>query len=170
METNHLPTIDWNKTQPGLCCPEFDPKTWDGLDLHFRDKLFVRTETRCLIHFPVNMGSVFARIWNKIKEAHADEEEFAVLSHDSSAWRSEHLFNVSHEVPGVENVRLTGDYLTHVFEGPYRDIPEWVREMGEIVKARGKAMGKLYFYYTTCPKCAKARGKNYLVGIAELNG
>ncbi|MGE5758418.1 MAG: hydrolase [Sideroxydans sp.] len=29
-------------------------------------------------------------------------------------------------------------------------------------------MRKLYFYYTTCPKCAKKYGKNYVVILAEV--
>ncbi|MHC1707784.1 MAG: hydrolase [Bacteroidales bacterium] len=27
---------------------------------------------------------------------------------------------------------------------------------------------KTYFYYTTCPKCAKAYGKNYVVSLVEV--
>ena len=156
--------------EPGRCCPAFDPAVWEGLELHFRDKHFVRTETRSLFHVPLNIGEVFGRTWNAIKKAQADEDEFVVLSNDSSPWRGEHFFNVRRTVPGEENVTLSGDYLAHVFEGPYRDAPKWVREMEQIVQARGKNMGKLYFYYTSCPKCAKARGKNYVVGIAALNG
>jgi len=30
------------------------------------------------------------------------------------------------------------------------------------------AMEKLFFFYTTCPKCAKAYGKNYVVLLAKV--
>jgi hypothetical protein len=33
---------------------------------------------------------------------------------------------------------------------------------------RGRTLETLYFFYTTCPKCAKHYGKNYVVGIAKL--
>lgn len=168
MDLNHLPTIDWSKSQPGCCCPEFNPAEWESLELHFRDKAFVRAHTRSFLHIPLNIGSVFARTWNAIKSAHADEQEFVVMSDDSGTWHGEHFFNVSHEVEGADNVRLSGDYLTHVFEGPFSHSPRWVGEMKNIVEARGQTMGRLFFYYTTCPKCAKARGKNYVVAIAEL--
>jgi hypothetical protein len=28
--------------------------------------------------------------------------------------------------------------------------------------------GKVYFFYTTCPKCAEAYGKSYVVGVVEV--
>jgi hypothetical protein len=36
------------------------------------------------------------------------------------------------------------------------------------VASKQKAMQKLYFFYTTCPKCAKAYGKNYVVLLAQI--
>ena len=29
-------------------------------------------------------------------------------------------------------------------------------------------MQRLFFYYTTCPRCAKQYGKNYVVGLAQV--
>jgi hypothetical protein len=29
-------------------------------------------------------------------------------------------------------------------------------------------MEKMYFFYTTCPKCAKVYGKNYTVLLAKI--
>ena len=40
--------------------------------------------------------------------------------------------------------------------------------MREHVQARGKELRRLLFFYTTCPKCAKAYGKNYVVLLAEV--
>ena len=42
------------------------------------------------------------------------------------------------------------------------------RETQEYVTAQGQQMRKLYFFYTTCPKCAKHYGKNYVVAFAEV--
>lgn len=33
---------------------------------------------------------------------------------------------------------------------------------------KGRTLEKLYFGYTTCPKCAKAYGKNYVVLFAKV--
>jgi len=40
--------------------------------------------------------------------------------------------------------------------------------MEDYVKSRDREMEKLYFYYTTCPKCAKHYGKNFVVGFARV--
>ncbi len=36
------------------------------------------------------------------------------------------------------------------------------------VQSKNKKLKKFYFYYTTCPKCAKKYGKNYVVLLAEI--
>jgi hypothetical protein len=95
-------------------------------------------------------------------------DQFIVLSHDPSAWRSEHYFSVARDVPGQEMVQMSGDYFTKVFEGPYKNAPRWEKQMEDYVKSKGKRAKKTYFFYTTCPKCAKFYGKNYMVAVSEI--
>jgi hypothetical protein len=167
MEPNRLPTYDQSHNETG-CCPRFDPAPWEGQELHLRDKAFVRAKTISLFHIPLNMGSVFEATSKAIKDAGAEEAAFAVLSRDLSPWSAEHLFAVSKPVPGVENVTLSGDFVTHVFEGPYSEAAKWCKDMERYAEAKGRHVDKLYFFYTTCPKCAKHYGKNYVVGIAQV--
>ncbi|MCW9023356.1 MAG: hypothetical protein OQK73_01625 [Gammaproteobacteria bacterium] len=168
MEVNALPNYDMSDN-PTNCCPRFNPDGWDDQELHFKDKLFVKVKTRSLFHIPINMGLVFPKTLAAIEKAHAmSEDNFIVLSHDPSAWTSEHYFSVNHDVPNQEMIHLSGDYFTHVFEGPYKNAPKWEKEMEAIVKQQGRQAGKTYFFYTTCPKCAKFYGKNYLVAVTEL--
>jgi len=167
METNQLPHYDTSINTTG-CCPKFNPEGWDGQALHFREKPFVRATTISALHVPVNMGKVFSRVQKHIDEVGAaNPESFIVLSRDPSAWQGEHLFSVSKEVPGEEMTTLSGDFVTRVFEGDYTQAREWYGEMKQAVTDAGKAPGQVWFFYTTCPKCAKAYGKNYVVGVAE---
>lgn len=168
METNALPRFD-QSDKPTGCCARFKPEGWDGQDLHFRDKLFVKARTRSLFHIPLNMGRVFPKTFRAIEDARASSDDnFIVLSRDKSAWTGEHYFAVTREVPGQEMVRMSGDFLTRVFEGPYRDMPKWEKQLEEAVRARGKELKGSYFFYTTCPKCARFYGKNYVVGVVEV--
>ena len=168
METNALPKYDMSDN-PTNCCPRFNPAGWGNQELHFRDKLFLKAKTRSLFHIPINMGSVFPRTLQAMEAANAiNENNFIVLSHDPSAWTGEHYFAVDKEIPGQEMVRLSGDYLTKIFEGPYRQQPNWEKQMRALVEGKGQQAKKIYFFYTTCPKCAKVYGKNYVVGVAEL--
>ena len=167
MQTNALPHFDDSDNTTG-CCPRFNPEGWDGQELHFKDKPFIRATTKNAMHIPLNMGAVFARVQNHLQDAGAyDPDGFIVLSRDLSPWQAEHLFSVSRPVPGEEATTLTGDFVTKVFEGPYRDAKHWYREMAALAHERGAATEEIYFFYTTCPKCAKAYGRNYVVGVAR---
>lgn len=75
---------------------------------------------------------------------------------------------ISKDIPGARTTTLSGTFLAKVFEGPYREMRNWIGEMKSFVKNREKAIQKLYFYYTTCPKCAMKYGKNYVVILAQM--
>jgi hypothetical protein len=121
------------------------------------------------MHIPLNIGLVFKKTLGRIQDAGAaPSDERLTLSTDPSPWRGEHLFAVTKDVPGAEMTTLSGRYLTKVFEGPYRDAGKWARETASFVASKGKQLRKLYFFYTTCPKCAKHYGENYVVAFAEV--
>lgn len=168
METNRTPHYLASDNPTG-CCPRFDPAGWDGQHLHFEDKLFARAKTHSLFHIPMDMGAVFGRTQAAIEAGQAqDIDQFIVLSHELSPWSAEHLFAVDRVVPGVEMTRLSGDFATRVFDGPFSDAPKWSAELRADLAARGEEASEVYFFYTTCPKCAKAYGHNYVVGVARL--
>ena len=64
--------------------------------------------------------------------------------------------------------KISGTFLSKVFEGHYKDAGKWAKEMKDYVNSKGKKIKKLYFFYTTCPRCAKAYGKNYTVILAKI--
>jgi hypothetical protein len=168
MQTNTLPRSDMSVNTTG-CCPKFNPQGWDAQGLHFRDKRFVRATTRSLMHVPLNMGKVFARVMAHIDKAGAlDASDYIVLSRDTSAFAAEHMFAVPKAVADEEMTTLSGDFITKVFEGPYKNAEQWRKDMADLVHARGSEPKSIWFFYTTCPKCAKAYGENYVVGVAEL--
>lgn len=168
METNALPKYDMSDN-PTNCCPRFKPEGWDGRELHFKDKLFVKAKTISFFHIPLNMGSVYPKTFEAIKNADAQsEDDFIVLSYDPSPWRGEHYFSVTKAVSGEEMAHMSGDFLTKVFEGPYKNAPKWGKEMEILVKSKGKEVKRTYFFYTTCPKCAKYYGRNYMVAVSEI--
>lgn len=167
MVQTSLPKCSQEQSETG-CCPRFEPSPWDQQEFRFQDRLFVRDRTINFLHVPLSMGRMVRRAWSKIQSAEAASEEFVMLSTDPSPWRGEHYFAVTKEVPKADNVTLSGLFLTKVFEGPYRDAGKWVRETQAYVESKGRKMKRLFFYYTTCPKCAKHYGKNYVVAFAEV--
>lgn len=168
MNQNDLPKWDQSDNETG-CCPRFKPEGWDAQELHLKDKPFVRATTISALHMPLNMGSTFERVQTHMTDAGAvDPDDYIILSRDVSPWGAEHYFAAQKEVPGEQNVTLSGDFITRVFEGPYRDAGKWHAAMQDAVRARGAEPGEVYFFYTTCPKCAKVYGQNYVVGVARI--
>jgi len=168
MQTNQLPHYDDSVNTTG-CCAKFNPEGWDGEELHFDDKKFVRAETMAAMHIPINTGKVFTRVLGAIDKAGAyDNDNFIVLTNHVSPWKGEHYFAVDRDIEAEEMTSLSGDFVTKVFEGPYRDAGKWHEEMRQLVRGLGAEPGKVYFFYTTCPKCAKTYGKNHVVGLAEI--
>jgi hypothetical protein len=165
MVTATLPNLNTDNRETG-CCPRFDPTRWDGAEIEFHDRPFVRATTINFMHVPLNMGRMMKKTWRKIQAA--DAVQFLVLSTDPSPWRGEHYFAVTKDVPDAEMVTLSGRFLTKVFEGPYRNAGKWAQDMKEFVASTGKELKKLYFFYTTCPRCAKRFGKNYVVAFVQV--
>jgi hypothetical protein len=84
-------------------------------------------------------------------------------------WGADIYIDVAKNVPGAQMATLFGKFLTKVFEGQYQDAGKWAVAMKKYVDDKGKKLKKLYFSYTTCPKCAKAYGKNYVVLFAQID-
>lgn len=168
MRVNQLPAFDRSDVPTG-CCPRFNPSGWDDLLLTFERKPFVRASTISALYLPLNGASPFRATMNAVEQAYAREGTFLVLSNDDSPWYAEHLFAVDQDVPGADMVHLSGTYLTKVFEGAYHHAVGWVSQMESVVESRGKHMDMLYFFYTTCPRCAAASGKNHVVALAQVS-
>lgn len=154
------------------CCPVFDTELWDNKIHEWVDKPFIRDYLPQFLHMPLPsmMGKVIGRMWKKAKDAGAAPEmkDFLLLAYDPSPWKSELYMNVTKEVPGAENVKLTGTFVSKVFDGPYNHVPKYLKEFQGYLDSTGKKAKKYYFYFTTCPKCAKKYGHNYIVAFAEV--
>jgi hypothetical protein len=155
-------------TDPDECCPRFDPGPWDGKELQWQDKRFVKDRVRSFLRIPLNFGAVMTRNVGPIEAAGAKPDPVVVLSDESSLWGSDVYIEVTKDVPGASMATISGTFLSKVFEGPYGSMRKWIEEMKAFVESKGKSPQKLYFFYTTCPKCAKYYGKNYVVLLAEI--
>lgn len=161
-----------NYKDPSVCCPPFDPVPWEEKTIVWNEKPFITAPVCQLFHIPLpgSIARTVNKLWSAAEAAEAAPEvqDFLMLAHDPSPWRSDFYLAVTHPVAGISNVTLSGTFLTKVFDGPYRDVPKWIRQTGQYVAAKGHSVLKYYFYYTTCPKCAKKYGHNYVVIFAQV--
>ncbi|MCE5185719.1 MAG: hypothetical protein LLF76_06295 [Planctomycetaceae bacterium] len=151
------------------CCARFNPERWDEKEVVWDNKLFVKDRVRCFFYMPLNFSKVIVRQLEKIDKADAYTPEPPVcLSDHTSKWNMDLYIEVAKPVNGAENTPLSGTYLTKVFEGPFKDTRIWCEQMKDWVARKGKAIKRTLMYYTTCPKCAKHYGKNYVVYFAQV--
>lgn len=154
------------------CCPRFNPDNWDDQSFEWKDKPFIKDSIPEFLHMPLPsmVGKVMTRMCKKVEESDAmpDKKDFICLAYDPSPWKGEYYMAVTHEVQNAENVTISGNFITRVFDGPYNAVPNWIKVMDALLEGKGLKAKKYYFYYTTCPKCAKAYGHNYVVVFAEI--
>lgn len=157
-------------TDDQVCCPRFNPEPWDGKTITWQGKRFVQDRVTSLFHIPLNYGAVMARMDKAIQAAGAGLEAPVMLSDENSLWGADVFVEAAKEVPGAKMASISGTFMCKVFEGPFSQAGRWLGEMKAWLDSEGKRYSKLYFYYTTCPKCAKKYGKNYVVLLAKIDG
>ncbi|MFC1727344.1 hydrolase [Patescibacteria group bacterium] len=154
------------------CCQKFNPSLWDEKVHQWKGKRFIKDTLPQLFHmpFPPMIGRMIQRQWKKAQTAGAAPKmkDFLWLAHDPSPWKSEHYIAVTKKVPDAHNTKLSGTFISKVFDGPFNAVPKWIKEMDRYLAEKGKKSIKYYFYFTTCPKCAKKYGHNYVVSFAQV--
>jgi effector-binding domain-containing protein len=155
------------------CCPIFDPKPWDEITHEWNEKLFIIETIPQIFHIPLPgvLNKTITRMWEMAQKYNieTDMKDFLLLSYDPSPWKSELYLSVTREHEEIGNIiKLSGTFMSKVFDGPYKDIPKYIKIMEEYLHKNNKTAKKYYFYYTTCPKCAKKYGHNYIVAFAEV--
>lgn len=150
------------------CCPKFNPQPWDGKTFEWKDKKFIRDKVFTLFYMPINFGSVIKKLMKKVDSANGKCQDWMGLSDHTSKWNMDIYLAVNKEIAGVENITLGGKFFSKVYEGPYKNTGKWCKDFEAIAKNKGHQIKKQYMWYTTCPKCAKKWGKNYVVIVGEV--
>jgi hypothetical protein len=165
-----LPDTYTDVNETGCCAiPNIDD--WDEKVVQFDNKRFIREYTKSVFFVPTNMDKVMRSLSETAVTAGAimPPDQGMILSRDLSPFKAEQLYAVSKEVDGADNVLLSGSFATKVFEGDYKNAKSWHDELAKYVTKLGKQSKEFYFFYTTCPNCAKHYGKNYTIGLARIS-
>jgi effector-binding domain-containing protein len=150
------------------CCPRFNPEPWTDTTVVWKDKLFLQDRIMTFFHIPLNFGQIVVKNTEKIKNAEALPSVPLMLYDDNSLFGSDVYIAVKKNVPDAKMTKISGTFLSKVFEGSFEKTGEWIKKMNEYVKSKGKKLKKIFFFYTTCPACAKYYGKNYVVVLAKI--
>ncbi|MBN2378046.1 MAG: hypothetical protein JXD22_16735 [Sedimentisphaerales bacterium] len=152
-----------------ICCPKFEPAPWDNTTHKWTDKKFIRDKVFSIFYMPINFGKVMKKLDKLVKKANGTIPNGLGLSDHTSKWNMNVYLAVDKEIPEAENVTLSGEFFSKVYEGPYKDTPKWCKDFEALAKSKNLSIKKQFMWYTTCPKCAKEYGKNYVVIIGKTD-
>jgi hypothetical protein len=151
-----------------ICCPRFNPEGWNEKTVVWENKKFVKDHVFTLFYMPLNFGKVMKRLDEKVRHAGATMPEALLLADHTSKWNMDVYLAVDREVAGAENTALSGKFYSKVYEGPFKDTGKWCQDFEKHMRSKGLSIKKMYMWYTTCPKCAKKYGKNYVAIVARV--
>lgn len=161
-------SVESNTIKETGCCPPFNPSLWDYKVVEWDNKKFIRDKVFTAFYMPVNFGGVMKRVMALVDKAGASVQDNMCLSDHTSKWNMDVLVAVDKEVPGAENLTISGKFFCKVYEGSFKETGKWGEDFKREATAQGYEIKKWYMWYTTCPKCAKAYGKNYVVFICKV--
>lgn len=150
------------------CCPKFDPVIWDGVLFEWNKKKFIKDKVATFLYIPMNFGSVIKKLDEKILAVQGTRSDGVCLSDHTSKWNMNLYLAVDKEIPGFDNIIMSGKFLSKAYEGPFQETEKWCKDFEQFAQSKHVTISKLYMWYTTCPKCAKKYGKNYVVIVAQV--
>lgn len=151
-----------------FCCPEFHPQPWDETIHHWERKSFISDRVITFLYMPVNFGAVMRRLDRLTRTSGAVVPENLCLSDHRNPFIMDLFLATDMAIEGARNTTLSGKIFSKVFEGPFKDTGKWMDNFRKTLADKGHKAEKIYTWYTTCPKCARKYGKNYVVMLAKL--
>lgn len=151
-----------------ICCPEFNPTNWEDKLVIWEKKNFIQMKTKTFFYIPLNFGKTMTKLQELLEKAEAKNTDFMCLTSQNSKWNMDLYLAVDREIEGANNVSLSGTFYSKVYEGSFNNVGIWMKDFEKVLKDKEYKSKNTYMWYTTCPKCAKKYGKNYVVLIADI--
>jgi len=150
------------------CCSEFKPELWDEKTLNWNKKLFVKTNVCTLFYIPLNFGKKMTKLVKLYEQNNVQFTDEMCITKHISPWKMDLYLGADKALTGYESEEFTGNFFCKVFEGSFNDTGKWTKQFIQFLNENSMKYDDILYWYTTCPKCAKKYGKNYVVLIAKL--
>ncbi len=150
------------------CCDPFNPEPFQDKTIVWEKKLFLKDKIKSFFHIPLNFDAVMVKNASLIEKSGAKPDYQLILVDENSLWGADIYISVGKSVENAKMEEVSGTFLTRVYEGPYSKMSAWIKDFNDYCDKKDIKPQKLYFSYTTCPKCAKIYGKNYVVFFGRI--
>jgi hypothetical protein len=155
-------------TKNNICCPKFDPAPWEEKIFQWKNKKFIKDNVFTVFYMPVNFGNTIMKMNSKVEAVQGKIPDWMCLSDHTSKWNMDLYLAVDKVIPNAKNLTMSGIYVTKVYEGDFKETGNWGKDFDAWCLEKEYHSQKTYMWYTTCPKCAKKYGKNYVVFVAKI--
>lgn len=152
-----------------ICCPKFEPELWHDKFIEWKNKPFLKDKICTFFYIPLNFGSVMRRLDKKVRNAGGTMPDNLCLNYHTSKWNMDVYLAVDKAIADADMENLNGKFYSRVYEGSFSDTGNWHKDFEKIAKEKNITTEKIYMWYTTCPKCAKKYGKNYVAFVAKVS-
>ncbi len=162
------------KPENQVCCPKFEPKRWEEKTFEWEDKRFIKESIPTIFHipFPKSIGKKVNKMMTLAENGDSlsdDELDTLLLFNDPTPYKSDMYLLVTENVPSAHNVKLSGTFISKVYDGAYHKAPKFMKQMKDYLRAQDRIVDDFYVHYAYCPKCSKKFEHNYMVLFAELD-
>ena len=162
------------KAKEKECCPEFHPEKWSEKTFKWHEKRFIKTWLPTFFHIPYApmIAKRIANLMELAEEAQAleeNKEDILLLFTDPHPFKSEIYLSVNHHVQNANNTSLSGNFISKVFDGPYKAIPKFIMQLKDFLHLQEEKAKRFFVHYAYCPKCAEEFDHNYMVIFAEID-
>lgn len=151
-----------------ICCPPFDPSLWDNKVFNWDKKPFIKDKVFTFLYMPLNFGKVMRRLNKRVMNAQAEIPDYLALSNHTSKWNMDIYLAVNRVIHGDMTATISGKFYSKVYEGDFKNTDKWCKDFEAFANVKGFKIKQLFMWYTTCPKCAKKYGKNYVAIIGQV--
>ena len=123
-------------------------------------KKFIKDKVTTFLYMPMNFGKVMKKLDEKVRAAHATIPDWMCLSDHTSKWNMDLYLAVDKEIPGAENMTLSGKFLSKVYEGPFQDTGKWCKDFEQFAQSKGvDDFEMVHVVYDMSEMCEEIREK-----------
>lgn len=141
----------------GCNCPSVDVKKYDNETITWKDRYFYITPQPCFFHEPINFAVRIENAFTYIQDKGLkfNEKKHMIVQKDGM-FRGKLMLGVSKPGKKVKGVhKLNKKFIAKSHVGSYKELGNTVRNLFKQAYKKGKILKGIYFWYTTCPECAK---------------
>lgn len=156
-----------NQSKLSCNCKPFIPLDFQDKELVWVDKLFIKDNVVSFCHVHLNMWSIINKNLKKIWISENQHDYKLILTDEKSLFGTDIYFEIWDKVKYKNTVKISWIFHTKVFEWSFRNIQKWKEEMIQYLDWKWKKASEIYYFFTTCPSCARKYWKNYVVLFAK---